>query len=731
MPVSRDLRAEERAVGTFRGNNSRLPDLNNPQERADVYRLAYPPSGGLPSELASTVDQSLYQATGIGGTASTLNPPLSQTVEGSNLGQLQGNVGAAQAEVQKTSQPNTALRVLQEAIRAKSGAAEQGIGKSKIFEQAGVEGIGALSQSIAAQGAKMDTDFANFSNIVNQMGGTYRDMATTALNNYEMAYTQFKDESTRLQGIQDELNSRGHAFDLIAKQHANALELKQFGIDHPSISDAITAEEGGMVQNAEGKWVTPPNTVFNSPSGDTYDVAPYAVNDDGTPNMDHINAMNFAAQQMGKLETPEDITNYIQQYYPSSPITAEMVQSASAKFGIDWETILATMVAETQMGTDGSKGSQMNNFGNVGNTNQAMKDGQAVGLQSAQDGVDAVARTMSNPRYKRNQVSAGGGEGGELTDRQKLEAKNLAVEIFGKRAGADPENIGLIESQLRSGLTLDDIRDNLITSSFSGDLSGLWRDAATASVTNITGVENRQSRIDEIDRSLQAGNQQRAVELIKRAALESAPAEASKNIEGKERTVQFLNEIRDDLQTYVDGNGDTNIFTGKMEDIAAKVGTVKDAELRKIATKIETAIQTYRRNMSGTAFTETEAREYKKIFPSIDKINNFNTANIDALVETFGGDVDHFYDKRIGTEAYEELIKPSFQNQAGTVEDVEVIAPIDVDAWTSTLEGTQTADGDTLTAAEINQLIDEALQLSNLGDSQDEIMAKLNQALGY
>jgi hypothetical protein len=91
---------------------------------------------------------------------------LSQTVEGSNIGQLQNNVATAQAGVQKTSQPNEALRVLQEAIRAKSGIANQNIEQSDLFKEAGLTGMNTLSQSIATQGAKLDNDFSNFSNII-------------------------------------------------------------------------------------------------------------------------------------------------------------------------------------------------------------------------------------------------------------------------------------------------------------------------------------------------------------------------------------------------------------------------------------------------------------------------------------------------------------------------------------------------------------------------------------
>ena len=52
--------------------------------------------------------------------------------------------------------------------------------------------------------------------------------------------------------------------------------------------------------------------------------------------------------------------------------------------------------------------------------------------------------------------------------------------------------------------------------------------------------------------------------------------------------------------------------------MAKAIGTVADPELRKIATKIASAIQTYRRFMSGVAFSVPESKEYSAMFPSAE-----------------------------------------------------------------------------------------------------------------
>lgn len=188
------------------------------------------------------------------------------------------------------------------------------------------------------------------------MSGTYKDMATTALNNYQMAYTAYKDESNRLQKILDDTKSHSDAIELMNQQYQNSVKLEAYKNAHPNIADLTKGEESGWEMTPSG-WKQKVDTVFASPSGDIIDVGKYAQLDDGRPNPEHIAAMNTAAAQMkqlfpttnGKLTSIADMDKYIQQYYPGSPITGQMVASAAGKYGMDWETIIATMVAETQL----------------------------------------------------------------------------------------------------------------------------------------------------------------------------------------------------------------------------------------------------------------------------------------------------------------------------------------------------------------------------------------------
>lgn len=244
----------------------------------------------------------------------------------------------------------------------------------------------------------------------------------------------------------------------------------------------------------------------------------------------------------------------------------------------------------------------------------------------------------------------------DLDPLDQLKARNLAVEIFGKKEGSKVENATLIAGLMQKGMTIDNIRDQLKYSTQSEEFSGALRGAAESIGYNLT-ADKRENLFDSIDRLLDEGKSGQILDLIKKAAVDGVGTEEAKQIRGKDRTIEFMEEIRQDLADYEAKGGDTNIFTGNIEKLAGKVGTVKDPELRTIATKIATAVQQYRRSMSGVAFSVPESKEYQAIFPNIDKTKEFNSSVLDALLGTFKGDLEYFYKNQIGEDNYYELFE--------------------------------------------------------------------------
>ena len=262
----------------------------------------------------------------------------------------------------------------------------------------------------------------------------------------------------------------------------------------------------------------------------------------------------------------------------------------------------------------------------------------------------------------------------EISPLDQLKARNLSVEIFGKRAGTKQENIDLISGLVQTGLTIDDIQDKLRFSSQSEAFTGVFRDAAESIATTFS--DGKATRFfDALDRHLEAGEMGKARDLIEKNAISGVGTAEAQGIRGKKRTVEFLQEIARDLQRFEDEGGGTGFFKGKIEKLAGKVGQVKDPELRKIATKINIAIQSYRRALSGVAFSVPESKEYKEMFPNIDKVGDFNTANIEALTETFEGDLSFFFGSQMGDDAFQQIFNDKDVTDAITGQDNRLSFP--------------------------------------------------------
>ncbi len=74
-------------------------------------------------------------------------------------------------------------------------------------------------------------------------------------------------------------------------------------------------------------------------------------------------------------------------------------------------------------------------------------------------------------------IETTGGNREDLDSFQILQARSLSISIFGKRAGAKPENYGLIEDLLVRGMTPDEIGDKLRFSEQSAAFEGAFKSA--------------------------------------------------------------------------------------------------------------------------------------------------------------------------------------------------------------------------------------------------------------
>lgn len=245
---------------------------------------------------------------------------------------------------------------------------------------------------------------------------------------------------------------------------------------------------------------------------------------------------------------------------------------------------------------------------------------------------------------------------GALGPEQELEAANLAREIFGTIGARKEENVNKVRVLMQKGQTVNSIRDSLRYSGQSEKLTGSYRDAATSISIGLEPSKAGQF-LDGVDRLLEGGKINATKELLKKQSLDSLPTEEAKTYRGKERLMVLVNSIENDLRQYESIGGNTGIFVGNVEKIAGAIGTLTDKNRAYLANKINIAIQQYRQAISGAAFTESESKEYRSVFPQINNIKELNSAKIQSLKDATNTELDFIYSQRMGSDSYNSIFK--------------------------------------------------------------------------
>ena len=241
-----------------------------------------------------------------------------------------------------------------------------------------------------------------------------------------------------------------------------------------------------------------------------------------------------------------------------------------------------------------------------------------------------------------------------------ISAKKFIKDEFGTRyLSQNPDTLVEFLDEMELGKTLDDIGDDFRARqvSVATQNAEMYRQSFENVASIITGKDNKKTFIDAADRRFQKGDITGTKEFIKLNARNSGGVDQRNKIVGAEFTMDFLNDIEEDLREYEAAGGKIGIFSGTKEEIAKRVGVVLDPERRKIATKIAAAIQNYRRSMSGVAFSVPESEEYKAMFPDIQSNLDLNLANLSALNEVMALQLENFYSLTIGKTPYEAIFK--------------------------------------------------------------------------
>ena len=173
---------------------------------------------------------------------------------------------------------------------------------------------------------------------------------------------------------------------------------------------------------------------------------------------------------------------------------------------------------------------------------------------------------------------------------------------------------------------------------------------------------------DQLQKYLDNGDYTSAFEYITTQAKQSTDSDTRSAINSAESAISALVSIQQWLDAFYAAWGDTWIFAGTAEQVANRIWKTTDPELKKLATQINTAIQQYRKAISGAAFTESEAREYAAIFPSTKNDKELNTALIDGTLQTMLQNLNANYAQILGTQTYTDLLK-DYQDKTWNIYD--------------------------------------------------------------
>jgi hypothetical protein len=168
-------------------------------------------------------------------------------------------------------------------------------------------------------------------------------------------------------------------------------------------------------------------------------------------------------------------------------------------------------------------------------------------------------------------------------------------------------------------------------------------------------VGDKDKATADINEYLKEGDVDGAKEALKSYVYNYAPTNDRENIAAKQSLQTQMGKLESQIQEFQKKGGDLGIFTGKTEEALRTVGTTQNPELASIANRISVAIIDYRKAVTGAAFTESEAKAYESLFPSIGKTPALNLQTIQDLKTIAKEQEEGTFKRILGESTYNQL----------------------------------------------------------------------------
>lgn len=156
---------------------------------------------------------------------------------------------------------------------------------------------------------------------------------------------------------------------------------------------------------------------------------------------------------------------------------------------------------------------------------------------------------------------------------------------------------------------------------------------------------------NNIKTAIANGDYKSAYTKLKNLVSQALTGENQTQFDAKDAGIESLKGLKDTLQAYYDAGGKTGILKGTWEDINASLGRVSDPKFKTLAVDLKVALQKYRQNMTGSAFSDQEARDYGSVNPSASNNIDLNLSIIDGLYNNFTRQINSIVDRKAGEGA--------------------------------------------------------------------------------
>lgn len=176
---------------------------------------------------------------------------------------------------------------------------------------------------------------------------------------------------------------------------------------------------------------------------------------------------------------------------------------------------------------------------------------------------------------------------------------------------------------------------------YRGEFQNTFSTIANASTAS---EANKKADIADMKRYASSGDYAGLYKKIENTVSKALTGENKTQYDAKRIALPAIDDLTAKLNAYEAAGGKMGLLKGTYEDINSKLGTVSDPRYKALAVDLKIALQRYRKDMSGAAFSAQEAADYASVNPSGKNSLELNLSILEGMRDNFQRSVDSVVD---------------------------------------------------------------------------------------